>query len=1390
MYQAEKHRVINSLTNVGRMSRKEGPKKRRKYRSNFSNMDIKPTKESKRQKLWQKLFAKLVQDSKHHEMNAKYFSRISEMMKTYTNEKGIEINNEKAIHSLDFKKDILALSLKTGEIMIYRLTQDNHVLLQSIVEEKGLMEKLKLSQRTVKLDKFGNHLFTVSQSTPICVYKRDKKEGLFKKVSENKKSFPLKLRTMAWNESSKILATGGVFSDLYLWKFDESTGQLTELETIKCSIEFHKNILFSKNGGLLFVGGEVNSENSKLDIYKKSGNGKWKKMKEFEFERNDYFGLDPIAVSDDGKYLFRGTSSRTIYVYKSNPNSFDYQLIKNLEVEEELDKQISINSLQYADQDESLIAYCSNGTMIYFEKSGDDFLQKSSFKVHDSFVTDSVYCPISRTFLSGSKSGMVKIKRMDDLEKQEMKLKGYLGISEVETMYKASSNLFSCHNSDDLGTILVCDSRGDHRVFVKPDSDTDYFLAKKFKVFGGDFNPRYSSGVSNNGKYIAYANKSEIIIEKKIKGPKGTIEVTDYCSIDFEGVKQINQISFFPGDPHRLVAACDDGKIRIIETKEGSAKVEQELEGHKSEVKSIFIHKDNKMIVSCSEDKTIKVWAYGFFSFGNFTEQSSIDIETSNTEFITMTEDKGHIIAASIGELTIFRINKKTSSFMKSSTHKINEKNGSARILKMAISPTSKHLMTLDSDKNYRIWLINYDHLIGLNIDLYGKIQFCCFSPQWEHSILFKESDTMSIIPLSQKANVQQNYNEMNYYKKIFSSKKYFIDEVALENLILHIKSESSLLGDLKKKGEMNQMQNLYVHSKSSIILICVVSGYDQILKKALEIFGYSPFYSPPKEDPFEIALGIGNQNTLDVFADYFTDNQDMLDAIFDMDLFASIMKSRSRRLQNVAKNCFLYEGRPGDVKIPDMHPVTEKEGYVLYDYFSSKRDLGFRNLLVSKSETGVLPAKIEFLAVKFPVDLNLYSDFCTKYLNIMSEVPEEFLTSDLRFIVREIWKKNIYYILIYTLLNWTHTFLITFMIIFRDDLVPPTTAMTLSAFSIYIYLLLFEIIVVFKGFKEYFSSLLNWLDVFQYIMITINYSFWFAKEGIYPRALFSMIWSTLILTTSGFRALSLLQTFDSVRYMIGMIFESFVDMKGFLIIYFASMMILSCIQISSDKSSGLSINGYYDNKTGEKLENDPNPNPPVVKFSDFVAKFTAIYSYSYGNWDDFSKENGIIYIVNFSTSIFLALVMLNLIIAVISKTFDRFEEKKNVFSTGYMIDILRDHDKFISFFIFKKAKKNKKSLRGSKKTGINLNFLALYPPGKSEFSHVLKIKKVKNDDFNEIVDKLKEEVNMKMEASQEEIRESMQMVKEKVESVEQIESRLGKLESDVGEILQLLRNR
>ena len=125
------------------------------------------------------------------------------------------------------------------------------------------------------------------------------------------------------------------------------------------------------------------------------------------------------------------------------------------------------------------------------------------------------------------------------------------------------------------------------------------------------------------------------------------------------------------------------------------------------------------------------------------------------------------------------------------------------------------------------------------------------------------------------------------------------------------------------------------------------------------------------------------------------------------------------------------------------------------------------------------------------------------------------------------------------------------------------------------------------------------------------------------------------------------------------MIERVFFDMIPFIIVLFFTIGSLAVIETEISKASG-----------------DYEP-----EYGFFLKKLNSVYEIGYGNWEGTDQLPFVNYSVYFFESFLFALVMFNLLIAIISKTFEVFEEEKDLKDIQELFKIFVELSAFVRFF-------------------------------------------------------------------------------------------------------------
>ena len=82
-----------------------------------------------------------------------------------------------------------------------------------------------------------------------------------------------------------------------------------------------------------------------------------------------------------------------------------------------------------------------------------------------------------------------------------------------------------------------------------------------------------------------------------------------------------------------------------------------------------------------------------------------------------------------------------------------------------------------------------------------------------------------------------------------------------------------------------------------------------------------------------------------------------------------------------------------------------------------------------------------------------------------------------------------------------------------------------------------------------------------------------------------------------------------------------------------------------------------------------------------FLKKLNQVYEIGYGNWEGADQLPFVNYSILFFESFLFPLVMFNLLIAIISKTFEVFEEEKELKDVQELFEIFKELSAFVRFF-------------------------------------------------------------------------------------------------------------
>ena len=211
---------------------------------------------------------------------------------------------------------------------------------------------------------------------------------------------------------------------------------------------------------------------------------------------------------------------------------------------------------------------------------------------------------------------------------------------------------------------------------------------------------------------------------------------------------------------------------------------------------------------------------------------------------------------------------------------------------------------------------------------------------------------------------------------------------------------------------------------------------------------------------------------------------------------------------------------------------------------------------------------------------------------------------------------------------------------------------------SSFVFTLLVELISVLSNKMGYLRSVYNFIDLLVLAGFAPVLALVLVDSSKQPDRLPNTLIIIYIAIVS-LRGMSQLRVIDSVRYLVAMIERVFLDMIPFITVLFFTIGSLAVIETQLSKVSG---------------EYQP-------EYGFFLKKLNQVYEIGYGNWDGTSELPFVNYSVYFFETFLFALVMFNLLIAIISKTFEVFDEGRELKDVQELFEIFTQLSAFVRFF-------------------------------------------------------------------------------------------------------------
>lgn len=859
-------------------------------------------------------------------------------------------------------------------------------------------------------------------------------------------------------------------------------------------------------------------------------------------------------------------------------------------------------------------------------------------------------------------------------------------IQEFEIMDDSNLMLIKLTNGDLILKGNDIESQTFDTISNPNESDHRNLIGSRTQRRHSPYLEKFSNGKDKFGKFLRIKDNIFVVsctcdgyANLWVRNSKG-FEILSKCEI---GISEVSSLSVIEsrrlkpqgkdGSSQLVLVGGENGSLNILKIYgifEKKIKMFQELKICENEIGEMAVSEFQNIICVVGKDKCVYILGREIGSSGcfqltqrieNISQPSSIDITPDGSLMVIGTRDK------KIEVFNIQRIKKSTKKI-----YKLKEvlDNFSSEILKVKFYNDQKYLVIktkggkviVTKEEKGLFKVINevdYSSICHIAPDLSKIIQI-----EQEETTVVKELSLRKLKTLPKSWILYQILHQMFDNDHSLASPEYFLE------LISYLKWIGLSSGERKL--------DILVHSQIRILSLAALTYQPELVKGALEEFGYMPFYYGDHNPLKNILSGFPTE-IVGVFCDYFEEGgiPDL-----DEDLFLKVLKSHKSRLKEIVISSFFSEKNPFDYKYPShlllikhynkvllTSPNYLGDGTIQKKYWELSQRSGIINKLASWSEY-----QVEYRVSSFKVNMDLASPFTISILKSLEHSEDSVLISDIRSVVFHLWDLYLPFLLMHFL---TKSYFILYFLYSVSFHANQILFLKYIHLGITAWLLFFEMTDVIQDPLGYSKRFQNYVDIYLFISITIIIHF-VHDDKFNPmdsQDLNGFI--TLTMLFSGVRFLSFLKIVAPLRFLIAMILQAISDMIPFTLILFASIAVFSFIDLQARKA---------------KVATSSN-------FTDIGVSINYVYNLALGAWNPLTKDQLVfVDIINFvfNTS-FFNLLMINLLIAIISRTFENFQNNKEAINVRDSIGMILEVGYFLKTFKLWNKKPQKSYLHYAK---------------------------------------------------------------------------------------------
>ena len=233
------------------------------------------------------------------------------------------------------------------------------------------------------------------------------------------------------------------------------------------------------------------------------------------------------------------------------------------------------------------------------------------------------------------------------------------------------------------------------------------------------------------------------------------------------------------------------------------------------------------------------------------------------------------------------------------------------------------------------------------------------------------------------------------------------------------------------KKDDLQGLKtDLMIHGKVNLLLLTVIARDAEAISRVLQNHGYKPFFYQNGLDPFVRAIEINDGGSLSVITEYLENNEEIREEFVTHQNFVRPMETSHIPFKKLFIESFMRE--PAALDTSTITPIVHFPiGSFTYDASTCNSiylDHDLRDSLISTRKNykkylggeNSEMAEVRLLVTNFKVNYWLIFQSGYKLLKAISKLPDELITTDIKYTIKHFWWTNYIFLVLMSTLQIT----------------------------------------------------------------------------------------------------------------------------------------------------------------------------------------------------------------------------------------------------------------------------------------------------------------------------------------------------------------------------------